>query len=80
MRELGALTNVSVFTTLSDTCSRLVETKQGVASSNAVKHNGFDTFLLQDDLELPWPPQPPRCLPDTTQMPPRDSTAGIAEQ
>ena len=56
--------NVSVFTSLCDTCSRFVETKWSVASVFAVKHHGFDTILLQDDLEPWWPSRPPKCLPD----------------
>ena len=63
--------NVSVFTSLCDTCSRLVETKWSVASVFVVKHYGFETFLFQEDLELPWPPQPRRCFLEASQMTPR---------
>ena len=48
----------SVFTVFGEGHSRLVETKWSVASVFAVKHIFFETFLFQEDLELPWPPQP----------------------
>ena len=57
--QAGARANVSVFTVVGEGRSRFVETKQEVASSNAVKHNGFDNFFLQDasgpPVVSPWP-------------------------
>ena len=61
----------SVFTGFGEGHSRLVETKWSVASVFAVKHNGFETFLFQEDLELPWPPHPRRCFLEASQMTPR---------
>jgi len=70
LRGIRARSETLLCVVLGDTCSRFVETKQGFASSNAVKHNTFDKFLH---------PMPNRCIlglqlpnaPGASQMHPR---------